>query len=216
MVSSVLANDSDVDGDALTVSRFDAASARGGTVSCGASGDCAYAPPANFAGTDSWGYDVSDGAGASDPATVVVTVAPVNDDPVAADDAASTPQYQAVVVGALANDSDVDGDGLTLVAVAEPGHGTATAGADGTITYTPDSSFKGSDSFEYTIADGNGGAATATVEILEDGCGEDGPVSGAIDRDVESLAGAVSPDLAHRTHEANCNVIAPTERALPI
>jgi hypothetical protein len=40
-----------------------------------------------------------------------------------------------------------------------------TANADGTLTYTPNSSFKGTDSFDYTISDGRGGEATATVII---------------------------------------------------
>ena len=71
---NVLANDTDPDGDALTISGYDAVSAKGGTVSCTDAGVCAYSPPAAFAGSDMFGYTVSDGNGGSDDATVSVMV----------------------------------------------------------------------------------------------------------------------------------------------
>ena len=68
----VLGNDTDVDGDALSVTAFDAASVQGGTVSCTTT--CSYAPPAGYVGPDSFTYTVGDGNGGSDIATMTVTV----------------------------------------------------------------------------------------------------------------------------------------------
>ena len=62
---------------------------------------------------------------------------PVNDAPVAANDAVTTDEDTAVVINVLANDSDVDGDTLTVTLSGAPAHGVAVANANGTITYTP-------------------------------------------------------------------------------
>jgi hypothetical protein len=69
------------------------------------------------------------------------------------------------VIGVLSNDSDPDGDAPTLTAVTRPGHGTAVINPDKTITYTPKTSFLGTDTFKYTISDGKGGTATASVTV---------------------------------------------------
>lgn len=127
--------------------------------------------------------------------------------PVAVADAARTPQYTAVRVPVLANDSDPDGDALSIVAVGTPARGTARANADGTITYSPSSRFKGSDSFTYRVSDGDD-EATATVTITEIGCGENGPLSRPIDREVEPKVADVNPGAARELHDANCEVIA--------
>jgi hypothetical protein len=85
--------------------------------------------------------------------------------PVAEDDFAATQRDTAVVISVLANDSDPDGDSLTVVAVADPAHGSAAANGDGTVIYTPDAGFVGTDQFEYTISDGGGGTDSATVFV---------------------------------------------------
>jgi hypothetical protein len=72
----VLSNDSDPDGDALTVSNYESASAQGGTVQCTAAGVCTYTPPGGL-GNDSFVYTASDGNGGTDSATVTVVVKPV-------------------------------------------------------------------------------------------------------------------------------------------
>ena len=45
------------------------------------------------------------------------------------------------------------------------GHGTTTCTAGGDCSYTPDAGFFGSDSFGYTISDGHGHSASATVHV---------------------------------------------------
>lgn len=81
---NVLGNDTDADGDALTITSFDTASANGGTVTKDASGNLVYTPKAGFSGTDTFKYTISDGKGGSSTATATVNVAgPVkpNDSP---------------------------------------------------------------------------------------------------------------------------------------
>jgi hypothetical protein len=73
----VLANDSDPDGDSLTLSDYQVTSSRGGTVSCDEEGQCTYGPAVGFSGSDSFTYTVSDGKGGSDSATVSVNVSPL-------------------------------------------------------------------------------------------------------------------------------------------
>ena len=75
---NVLANDSDPDGDTLIISDYDTYGKEGGTVQCTDTGMCTYSPPAGFAGTDTFGYTISDAKGGSASATVIVTVNQVN------------------------------------------------------------------------------------------------------------------------------------------
>ena len=77
-----------------------------------------------------------------------------NDSPIANDDTAITNEDNAVTIDVLANDSDPDGDVLTIVSISVPSHGTAVVNADDTVTYTPNANYSGSDSFSYTISDG--------------------------------------------------------------
>ena len=95
-------------------------------------------PPADFSGEDVFVYLISDGYGGTDVATVTVTVNPVNDPPIATDDATSTGQGTPVSVNALVNDSDPDNDQLTVTTVTTPSGGTVTivGGTAGTIQYT--------------------------------------------------------------------------------
>ena len=89
-----------------------------------------------------------------------------NGPPVAVDDASTTAENTAIVIRVLDNDSDVDGDNLSVIAVGTPSKGAAAiTGNATTVTYTPNSSFHGSDSFTYVVSDGNGGTDTGTVNV---------------------------------------------------
>jgi uncharacterized repeat protein (TIGR01451 family) len=160
----VLSNDTDPDGDPLTVTT--STSPSHGTVGMSANGSFTYTPAANYNGSDSFTYTISDGLLTS-TATVNLTITPVNDPPVAVDDSYSTGKNVALTVvapGVLANDIDVDGNPLTVISSTVPSHGTVTANADGSFTYTPALNYSGSDSFTYTISDG-ALTATATVNL---------------------------------------------------
>ena len=164
----VLANDTDGDGDALSI--FAVSGAVNGTVG-GFGGGLRYTPDADFNGVDSFSYTITDGT-EQDTATVTITVNPVNDIPVANDDNDATDEDMAVTVDVLANDTDLDGDTLTIDAVTQGSDGTVVNnGTD--VTYTPDANFDGVDTFTYTMGDGNGGSDTATVTITVGGTNDD-------------------------------------------
>ncbi|CAB1063265.1 T1SS secreted agglutinin RTX, partial [Olavius sp. associated proteobacterium Delta 1] len=97
-------------------------------------------------------------------AMITVDVTDVNESPAAVDDNVATDEDTAVTVNVLANDSDVDGDGLSVVAVTDPAKGTAAINEDSSVSYTPEADFFGSDSFTYTISDGEL-TATGTVTV---------------------------------------------------
>ena len=162
----VLANDTDGNGDALTA-RLVTGPAHG-TLTLAANGSYAYAPAANFHGTDTFTYVANDGTADSPPATVTITVTSVNDAPVAQGDIVSGPQDAAIVraaPGVLANDTDADGDALTARIVTAPAHGTLTLAANGSYIYTPTAGYAGADSFTYVANDGTADSPPATVAI---------------------------------------------------
>ena len=88
----------------------------------------------------------------------------INHPPVAANDSATTDTGTSAKIAVLLNDSDPESDPLAIQAVTNGSHGTVTH--DGTLaTYSPDAGFAGSDSFTYTVSDGRGGTATASVAV---------------------------------------------------
>ncbi|GEM_PF-4681679 len=92
--------------------------------------------------------------------------APVNHAPSASDDTASTDENTSVTINVLSNDTDADGDTLSVTGTSNgPSHGSATVNADGTITYTPDNGYTGTDTFDYSISDGNSGTDSAMVTV---------------------------------------------------
>src|SRR5204862_3670510 len=88
----------------------------------------------------------------------------VNDAPQASDDELVIDEDHSGTVNVLANDSDPNGDPLTATITGEPAVGSATI-ADGVVSYTPAADFHGSDALSYTVDDGHGHTATATLHI---------------------------------------------------
>jgi PKD repeat protein len=164
---AVLANDSDPDGDPLTPSIE--TQAQNGTAIVNGDGSITYTPANNFNGSDGFSYRVSDGrGGSSDPATVQITVSPVDDPPVATDDGSFvTTQDVPLTISAadlLANDSDPDGAPLSAVLATQPANGTVTF--DGaSFSYTPAPGYAGPDSFTYVANDGSSNSNPANVAI---------------------------------------------------
>lgn len=159
----VLANDSDPDGDALTIVSVGAPQHGSATVS---GTRIIYSPMNGYSGSDSFTYAISDGKGGNASATVAVTVqGPPNRPPVAQNDSYSVDSNSgANLLNVLANDSDPDGDPLSISTAGTPAHGTTTISGN-RIAYTPAAGYAGPDSFSYSISDGRGGTATATVTI---------------------------------------------------
>ena len=157
----VLANDSDPDGDRMQILTVTEPSHGTATV---VAGEVRYVPTADYHGPDAFSYTAGDGGGLTARATVAVTVLPENRRPSAVDDAAETPEDTPVLIDVLANDSDPDGDRMQILTVTEPSHGTATVVA-GEVRYVPVRDYHGPDAFSYTVSDGGGLTAKATVAV---------------------------------------------------
>ena len=169
----VLSNDSDLDvGDILTVASMNTNGTTGVVTAWNANGSFIYDPNGQFeylqAGsstTDSFTYGVSDGHGGNDNAIVTITVNGVNDPPRAVNDGAITKEDTSVIIDVLNNDSDPDvGDILTVDSVTQGTNGWVSNNGS-YVTYTPATSFNGTDSFSYNVSDINGGTDTATVNV---------------------------------------------------
>ena len=153
------ANDSDVDGDSLTVTSV-GTPAHGTAVIQG--GNVRYTPSPNYNGGDSFTYTISDGHGGTDSASVAMTVTPVNDPPVATNSSATVAQEVPSTI--LLHATDIDGDALTYPIVSGPSHGTLS-GSGAEQTYTSDPGYSGPDSFTFKANDGTADSNVATVSI---------------------------------------------------
>jgi VCBS repeat-containing protein len=175
---NVLSNDSDVDGNTLSVTQFvvggttyaagaTATLAGVGTLSIDADGSYLFTPAADYNGPVPVAtYTMTDGSVTQD-ATLTLAVSAVNDAPVAADDLASTPINTPLVVSVLANDTDADGDTLSVsnAVLTNPALGSVVVNADGTLGFTPANNVSGPVTISYTVSDGHGGSAIATVTV---------------------------------------------------
>ncbi|MBL8164872.1 MAG: cadherin-like domain-containing protein, partial [Anaerolineae bacterium] len=166
--TTLLANDTDANGDLLNITNYTLALY--GSLTQHVSG-WIYTPNPGFSGQDSFTYTVSDGRGSSDSATVRITVSPPNVPPIANDDSFGTAYETSLAISSaqlLANDSDPNNDALSITGATSPASGTLTPVTDG-FNYVPNAGFSGADSFSYTISDGRGGTASATVTITVGG-----------------------------------------------
>ncbi len=187
----VLGNDTDPNGQPLTV--VGTPTAPNGTVTVNPDGTLEYTPDPDFNGTDTITYTVTDPDGNQATSTVTVTVTPVNDAPVANDDASVTPFNTPVTFAVLGNDTDVDGDTLTITGTPTSPNGTVVVNADGTLRFTPTPGFTGLATVNYTIVDEEGLTDTAVWTItVEENPDRDGIVSGTTGDDLINI-GYVDP-----------------------
>ena len=188
-VIDVLANDTDdFEQDSLAVTGV--TQPANGTVVINPDGTLTYTPKANFAGTDTFSYTISDaespwhlhgllslftGQKHTATATVTVTVGAVNDAPAADNDAYTVNEDGVLTVsagnGVLNGDTDIDNTAAQLSAVVDtgPAHGTLGLNADGSFTYTPVAEFHGTDTFTYKTSDGvtTSNLATVTISVTQ-------------------------------------------------
>ncbi len=155
---SVAGNDSTTSGGNLNFVK--ASDPANGTVVMNQDGSYTYTPNPDFIGSDTFTYTVNDPASSESlTRTVVISVTPPNNPPIAVDDSITATQGQTFTstVQLDANDTDADGDSLSVIA----GSFTTTAGgtlvlaADGSYTYTPAAGFSGTDTVDYTVTDGS-------------------------------------------------------------
>jgi cellulose biosynthesis protein BcsQ len=159
---SIMLTGNDPDGDPLTFSIVRAPTH--GKLS-GTAPNLTYTPDPNFSWLDSFTFRVSDGKTESVPATILISVTPVNDAPVAKDDKATTEEDTPVTIDVLANDIELDNELLTISGVTEGAGGSVKINPDGTLTYTPHPNFYGADTFSYTVQDREGLTSTAKVTV---------------------------------------------------
>jgi gliding motility-associated-like protein len=160
-----------------------------GTLVINANGTYTFTPALNYNGTvPAVTYTVSDGQGGTDTALLQITVTAVNDAPVANNDTATTSEDTPVSGNVLTNDTDVDGNPLTVTqftipgvpgtfsagqTATIPGVGTLVINANGTYTFTPAPNYNGTvPPVTYTVSDGQGGTATATLQITVQAVGD--------------------------------------------
>ncbi|MCS0172784.1 tandem-95 repeat protein, partial [Vibrio alginolyticus] len=151
-IIKVLDNDT-FEGDDKVVSLDSNNGPANGTVSVNPDGSVTYTPNDNFHGADSFTYIVTSG-GVSESTTVNVDVTPVNDAPVAKDDAATTQEDTAVTIDVLPNDTDIDGDTLSIDSASVPSNQGTVEIVDGKLVFTPAENFHGDAEITYTVTDG--------------------------------------------------------------
>jgi hypothetical protein len=171
-VSHIMLTGSDPDGDQLTytVLRNPAHGTLRGTPP-----GVTYTPDPNFSWLDSFTFRVNDGKMDSVPATVLITVSQANDPPTARDDKIVTQEDSPATIDVLANDVEVDNELLMISDVTQGRGGSVKINDDGTLTYTPNADFTGTDTFTYTVSDREGEKDTAVVRV-EVGTANDPPV----------------------------------------
>ncbi|QDG85335.1 tandem-95 repeat protein [Vibrio parahaemolyticus] len=147
----VLVNDSDVEGDVLSIQSASVPSEQGSVDIV--DGKLVFTPAENFNGEATITYIVTDGD-LTDEANVTVTVTPVNDSPVAVDDTVSTQEDTVVIIDVLPNDTDVDGDKLSIESASVPKEQGTVEVVDGKLVFTPAENFNGDAEITYTVTDG--------------------------------------------------------------
>jgi len=169
VTTNVSANDTDVDGTVVASTVAIASEPSNGSVVNNGDGTVTYTPNANFNGSDTYTYTLRDNNGApSNAATVTIAVGSVNDLPIANDDTVLTDKNTSLLIEVTLNDDDPDGmiDRATIVIADGPASGTVQVAGDGTITYSPNADFSGTDQFTYTVKDNEGATSNAAMVMV--------------------------------------------------
>ncbi len=165
----VLVNDTDLELNPVMVT---SASSPNGTVVINSATTLSFTPAENFNGATTISYTISDGQGGTASGTVFVAVTPVGDLPVAVDDGSVESPFVTVdedsgasaPIAVLGNDTDADLDALTVTLASSP-NGTVAINSETALTFIPAENFNGPTTISYTISDGEGGTASATVFV---------------------------------------------------
>ncbi|MFA4836267.1 MAG: choice-of-anchor L domain-containing protein [Dehalococcoidia bacterium] len=138
-----------------------------GTLILDPSGGFTYHPNIDYSSLDPdiFTYILTDSDGDQATGTVYIYISAINHNPIAVSDSTTTIGDTTVIIDVLTNDSDPDGNTLTITNVTNGSHGIVVNNGT-SVTYTANTDWSGPDSFTYTISDGKGGSATATVSVL--------------------------------------------------
>lgn len=162
VVFDPVGNDTDPDGDTLTLDGFGQPGA--GVIQRSGDGSLTFTPAADFSGTTTATYTVRDGRGGMSSGTVQLVVTPVNDAPVGIADTYEFRNYLPGSLAVLSNDSDPDGDALEIRWIGGLEVGSVDV-EDGVIIYTPEPEWSGTTTFTYTVADPHGAVDIVEVSI---------------------------------------------------
>ncbi|WP_318465071.1 retention module-containing protein [Photobacterium leiognathi] len=213
----LIKNDSDVDGDKLTVKDINGTPLTGGEqtvvvdngkIVIADDGGMTFVPSDNYHGDVTVPYTITDGDKTA-TSTVTIHVTPINDAPVANPDSFTTDEDTSITVDLTKNDHDVDGDTVTIKEIngtpVTPGHeqtivvdnGKIVIAHDGGMTFIPSDNYHGDVTVPYTITDGDKSAtSTATIHVtpVNDAPVADGKQSFSYDENstTKSVLGTVS------------------------
>ncbi|MFM2048771.1 MAG: hypothetical protein RI955_1319, partial [Bacteroidota bacterium] len=188
-----------------------------GVIAQSGNGIYSYQPNANYNGPDTVVYAICNTKCASDCVTNnwIINVIPVTDGPTAVKDNDSTGVAIPVSISVLNNDSDVDGLAFSISTATNGANGTTIVNANGTITYTPNSTFFGIDSFQYTICDINGILCSTAKVFVKVSSGNNAPIAGR-DTATVLINGAINISVLNNDSDPNSNPINITSIGNPI
>ncbi|GJD94845.1 Ig-like domain-containing protein [Methylobacterium iners] len=163
-VGTLLANDSDPDGDGIRIDEVPVSGPSQGSLVLRADGTFTYTPDPGATGKDSFRYQLRDADGATQVATVTITINAVNEAPRGTAAPARTTQDKPVTGEVTA--SDPDGDRLAFELAQPPASGSVVLQPGGRYLYVPEAGFSGNDLFRVRVSDGRGGSLVINVPVI--------------------------------------------------
>ena len=165
--SNLLNNDSDPDGDVITINTTPVTNVTNGILVINSDGTYTYTPNTDYFGTDSFEYEICDNGTPSlcDTALVIININASDILPVAVDDFETINEDETLSSTVAGNDSGLEDTPVIFTVLTDVSNGALTLNTNGTYTYIPDPNFNGTDVFTYQVCDVDGDCATATVTI---------------------------------------------------